>query len=119
MTFPDEDDRVPRSAEARWLRAALRGDDVERERVLREDLPDGPAVGVTVAACLLAARRLFDERWDRRVMPLAGITSRDVYLGCVCMVTIIFDWWDSDDAALSIMVRAEEMVEKKGHVLTR
>jgi hypothetical protein len=70
MTFPDEDDRNQWSAEARWLSAALRGDDVERQRILREELPDGPPVTVTVPACLLAARRLFDERWDRRVITL-------------------------------------------------
>jgi hypothetical protein len=83
MTFPDEDDRRLRSAELRWLRAALRGDDAERERISREEAPGGPPIAMTFAACVVAARRIFDERWDLRVitvfaqriverMPVAG-----------------------------------------------
>jgi hypothetical protein len=68
MTFPDEDGRLRRSAELRWLRAALRGDPAGRERIVREELPEGPPIAMTFAACVVAAPRVFDQRWDRRLI---------------------------------------------------
>jgi hypothetical protein len=66
----DEDGRFLRSAELRWLRAALQGDQAGRERILREELPGGPPIAMTSVACMVAARRVFDERWDRRVITM-------------------------------------------------
>lgn len=61
-------DVVPRSAEVRWLRAALTGDGQERRRIALEELPGGPPFQVTVIACGVAARQVFGEQWDRRVI---------------------------------------------------
>jgi hypothetical protein len=53
---------------ARWLRAALTGDDEERRRIARDESVDGPPLELSVAACGILAARLFDERWDRRLI---------------------------------------------------
>jgi hypothetical protein len=58
----------PRSAEARWIRAALTGDGRERRRIAVEELPGGPPFQVTLIACGVAARQVFGEQWDRRVI---------------------------------------------------
>ncbi|MFI1996269.1 hypothetical protein [Actinoplanes sp. NPDC020271] len=68
MGSPDGGNAAPYSAEARWLRAALTGDHRERRRIAREQLAGGPPFQVTPLACGVAARRLFDDRWDRRVI---------------------------------------------------
>jgi hypothetical protein len=68
MGSPDGSGVVPRSAEARWLRAALTGDDRERRRIAREELAGGPPFRMIPIACAMAARRLFGEQWDRRVI---------------------------------------------------
>jgi hypothetical protein len=52
-------------------------------------------------------------------MSFGGITGGDVYTSCVTMLAVMFDWWDSDDAASYLMATAEEMVERKGHVLMK
>jgi hypothetical protein len=68
MSSPDDGEIVLRSAEVRWLRAALTGDDRERERIARGELADGLPFEASIAACGLLAGRLFDERWDRRLI---------------------------------------------------
>jgi len=90
MGSPEDGDAVPRSAEARWIRAALKGDSRERRRIALEELHGGPPFRVTPIACAVAARRLFGEQWDRRVITTfarrivertpaaAGLLPRDV-----------------------------------------
>lgn len=67
MTARDSGDVPLRSVEARLLRAALRDDERERDRIIAE-LDGGWPVGILTAAFVLAARRRFDDRWDRRVV---------------------------------------------------
>jgi hypothetical protein len=90
MVTPDGSALVPRSAEARWLRASLTGNAGERRRVAHEELAGGPPFQVTPLACGVAARRLFGMQWDRRVMTIfagrlvdrtpaaAGLNPRDI-----------------------------------------
>jgi hypothetical protein len=68
MSSSDDGETALRSAEVRWLHAALTGDDRERERIARGELAGGLPFEVSVAACTLLAGRLFDERWDRRLI---------------------------------------------------
>jgi hypothetical protein len=56
------------SAETRWIRAALTGDDPERRRIAREELPGGPRFRALLIVCALVADRLFGGQWDRRVI---------------------------------------------------
>jgi hypothetical protein len=68
MGSPEGGKLVLSSAEARWIRAALTGDEPERQRIAREELSGGPPGRVTPIAAMVAARRLFSEQWDRRVI---------------------------------------------------
>jgi len=68
MGAPEGGNAVLRSAEARWLRAALIGDSRERRRIALEELPGGPPFQVTPLACGVAARQVFGEQWDRRLI---------------------------------------------------
>jgi len=68
MDSPEDSAVGPRLAESRWLRAALTGDIRERRRIALEELPGGPPFQVTPIACGVAARQVFGEQWDRRVI---------------------------------------------------
>jgi hypothetical protein len=48
-----------------------------------------------------------------------GAAGPGRHQSCLFMLTIIFGWWGSDDSASYILARAEEVVEKKGHVLMK
>lgn len=68
MGLPEDGAAILRTGEARWIRAALTGDSWERRRIAREEVFGGPPFQVTLIACGIAARRLFGEQWDRRVI---------------------------------------------------
>lgn len=57
-----------KSVEARLLRAALRDDERERDRIIEDELAATWPFEIVVLAVAVAARRRFDERWDRRVI---------------------------------------------------
>jgi hypothetical protein len=58
----------PKSVEARLLRAAMRDDERERDRIIADELDASWPFEIVVLAVVVAARRWFDERWDRRVI---------------------------------------------------
>lgn len=57
-----------KSVEARLLRAALRDDERERDRIIVDELGGRWPFEIVVLAVAVAARRRFDERWDRRMI---------------------------------------------------
>ncbi len=138
----------PSTLAGRYLRATLRRDDLERARigeVSNADLlrihrsaigtaltmylhPDPSLAEITALVTLTrdtfypdldvmkteyVARAALNEN-----VPIDGLTSKDVHLASSLMLTVIADWWEQDDAAISsVAVTAEANVAATGYQL--
>lgn len=140
----------PSTLAGRYLRASLRRDTTERARIGEVSNGDllriyRSAIGVAlesylhpdptlpeITALVVLARDTFYPDLDvmktehvaraalNEDVPLDGLTSKDVYLASALMMTIIADWWDRDDAAISsVAVAAEAKVAATGYQLAR